>query len=260
MEAGWDGRTVRIPYHKYKALPLLLVNLLELGKQSYGMVLGTQTAEAVFPALDIIRRAGPPEGYHEKLYDIISWYLGSRIWHVREIAARTLCSLLLTSTWLQSIEKLIGNSGDSSNKLHGALLTIKFLLERLIQVMPDQLSGRFYLCALAGTMLTVNRGEYQCPLRITERFISLEPLPAHMHGGPSRIPRHSKLYGKDFQNPNQWFNPRLRQTDGTARRDPSTSCPAEHQKGRNSRATSVENNKWGWKRYLEPGVENGPGD
>ncbi|KAI0105537.1 putative death-receptor fusion protein-domain-containing protein [Nemania sp. FL0031] len=140
MEAGWDGRTVRISYHKFEALPSLLINLLELGKKSSGITIGTQTAEAVFPALDIIRRAGPPEGYFERLYDIISWYLGSHIWHVREIAARTLCSLLLKSTWLQSIKLLITSPDQSSNKLHGALLTVRFLLERLLQVMPEQLS------------------------------------------------------------------------------------------------------------------------
>ncbi|KAI0506793.1 putative death-receptor fusion protein-domain-containing protein [Xylaria bambusicola] len=140
MEAGWDGRTVRISYHKYEALPSLLVNLLELGKKSTGATIGTQTAEAVFPALDIIRRAGPPEGYIQKLYDVISWYLGSHIWHVREIAARTICSLLLTPSWLQSVAALIDSSGQNSNKLHGALLTLRFLLERLVQVMPDQLS------------------------------------------------------------------------------------------------------------------------
>ncbi|KAI1437764.1 putative death-receptor fusion protein-domain-containing protein [Xylaria sp. CBS 124048] len=140
MESGWDGRTVRISYHKFEALPSLLVNLLELGKKSSGVTLGSQTAEAVFPALDIIRRAGPPEGYHQKLYDIISWYLGSHIWHVREIAARTSCSLLLTSTWLQSIELLVSSSDQSANKLHGALLTVRFLLERVLQVMPEQLS------------------------------------------------------------------------------------------------------------------------
>ncbi|KAI1154646.1 putative death-receptor fusion protein-domain-containing protein [Nemania diffusa] len=140
MEAGWDGRTVRISYHKFEALPSLLVNLLELGKKTSSIVMGTQTAEAVFPALDIIRRAGPPEGHLAKLYEIISWYLGSHIWHVREIAARTLCSLLLRSTWLQSIKMLIISPDQSSNKLHGALLTTRFLLERLLQVMPEQLS------------------------------------------------------------------------------------------------------------------------
>ncbi|KAI0201484.1 putative death-receptor fusion protein-domain-containing protein [Astrocystis sublimbata] len=141
-EAGWDGRTVRISYHKYEALPSLLVDLLELGKESSGITLGTQRAEAVFPALDIIRRAGPPEGYSQKLFGIITWYLGSHIWHVREIAARTICSLLLSSNWLQSIQSLIRESGESSNKLHGALLTLRFLLERLLEVMPDELSER----------------------------------------------------------------------------------------------------------------------
>ncbi|KAI1417846.1 hypothetical protein F5Y13DRAFT_201368 [Hypoxylon sp. FL1857] len=141
IEAGWDGRTVKIPYHKFKSLPALLVNLLEMGRQSSGVLIGTQTAESVFPALDIIRRAGPPEEFRDKLYDILAWYLGSRIWHVREIAARTLCSFLLKPGWLESVADLIMNSGGSANKLHGALLTFKFLLERLAEVMPDQLSG-----------------------------------------------------------------------------------------------------------------------
>ncbi|KAI0840628.1 hypothetical protein F5Y06DRAFT_308806 [Hypoxylon sp. FL0890] len=141
IEAGWDGRTVKIPYHKFKSLPTLLVNLLQMGQQSSGILIGTQTAESVFPALDIIRRAGPPEEFRDKLYDIIAWYLGSRIWHVREIAARTLCSFLLKPGWLGSVSDLITSSGSSANKLHGALLTFKFLLERLADVMPDQLSG-----------------------------------------------------------------------------------------------------------------------
>ncbi|KAI0603419.1 putative death-receptor fusion protein-domain-containing protein [Biscogniauxia sp. FL1348] len=154
MEAGWDGRSIRIPYHKYKALPELLVNLLELGKETSGILLGSQTAESVFPALDIIRRAGPPEAFRERLYDVIAWYLGSHIWHVREIAARTLCSFLLKPEWLGPIETLVRESGTSANKLHGVLLTIKFLLERLFEVMPDQLSGHNIdaLCTLLETL------------------------------------------------------------------------------------------------------------
>ncbi|KAI1816773.1 hypothetical protein GGS20DRAFT_593980 [Poronia punctata] len=164
MEAGWDGRTVRIAYHKFEALPSLLVNLLELGKKSSGMTMGTQTAEAVFPALDIIRRAGPPEAYRTRLYDIISWYLGSHIWHVREIAARTLCSLLLTPTWLESVGRLITSTGGSSNKLHGALLTVRFLLERLLQVMPEQLSEANVntLFMLLGDLSTTSDSLHTC--------------------------------------------------------------------------------------------------
>ncbi|KAI1393468.1 putative death-receptor fusion protein-domain-containing protein [Hypoxylon trugodes] len=140
IEAGWDGRTVKISYHKFKALPALLVSLLEMGQNSSGVLIGSQTAESVFPALDIIRRAGPPEEFRDKLYDIIAWYLGSHIWHVRDIAARTLCSFLLKASWLESITTLLASSGASANKLHGVLLTIKALIERLAEVMPDQLS------------------------------------------------------------------------------------------------------------------------
>ncbi|KAI5868026.1 putative death-receptor fusion protein-domain-containing protein [Durotheca rogersii] len=140
IEAGWDGRSTKISYSKFRALPALLVNLLEIGWQPTGVLIGSQTAESVFPALDIIRRAGPPEESRDGLYDMIARYLGSHIWHVREIAARTLCSFLLKSGWVGSAAELLKSSGSSANKLHGALLTLKFLLERLAEVMPDQLS------------------------------------------------------------------------------------------------------------------------
>lgn len=143
IEAGWDGKTVRIPYHKFANLPAVLLNLLEMGKQADGVLIGSQSAESVFPALDIIRRAGPPEASRDELYHSISWYLGSRIWHVREIAARTLCSFLLRPGWNEDIEQLISESASLMNKLHGALMTLKFLLERLGEVMPENISGVF---------------------------------------------------------------------------------------------------------------------
>jgi hypothetical protein len=148
MEAGWDGKSTKIAWHKYKALPALLVNLLEIGKTTATLSEGVTTAESVFPALDIIRRAGPPEEFKEKLFDIVAWYLGSHIWHAREITARTLCSFLLKPDWVEPVRSLLRESFLSANKLHGALLTFKFLLERLFQVMPDQLLSKF----LAGTI------------------------------------------------------------------------------------------------------------
>ncbi|RYP64049.1 hypothetical protein DL770_009258 [Monosporascus sp. CRB-9-2] len=143
MEAGWDGRTTKVSYHKFPALPAVLVNLLEMGQQSSGVLIGSQTAESVFPALDIIRRAGPPEAFRDKLFDTIAWYLGSHIWHVREIAARTLCSFMLRPDWIEPIEALMADSKGSANKLHGSLLTLKFLLERLLEVMPSLLFAEY---------------------------------------------------------------------------------------------------------------------
>ncbi|KAK8114995.1 hypothetical protein PG999_007064 [Apiospora kogelbergensis] len=140
MEAGWDGRTTRIAWHKYKDLPAVIVNLLELGQLSTTVSQGVVvTAESVFPALDIIRRAGPPEEFKDTLFGLVASYLNSRFWHVREIAARTLCSFLLKPDWIQPVRDLLSESHSSANKLHGTLLTFKFLLERLRDVMPEQL-------------------------------------------------------------------------------------------------------------------------
>lgn len=144
MEAGWDGRSTKVAWHKYKDLPSLLVNLLEMGQTTATSSGGVTTAESVFPALDIIRRAGPPGEFKDKLYGIVAWYLGSHIWHVREIAARTLCSFLLKPQWLESMTILLQGSHQSANKLHGALLTFKYLLERLLEVMPGELLSKFY--------------------------------------------------------------------------------------------------------------------
>lgn len=134
QETGWDGKTLRLSYTKYSALPPILLSLLQSGEQAMepGTLTQSSAAESVFPALEIIRRAGPPESNREELYGYITKYLGSRQWHVREIAARTLCSFLVSEDWLIAVQGLLGESRGSANKLHGTLLTIKFFLERTI--------------------------------------------------------------------------------------------------------------------------------
>lgn len=129
MESGWDGKTNRISYTKYATLPQVLRRLLEDSEDKEPS--DPASAENVFPALDIIRRAGPPESIRAELFSLISAYLGSRIWHVREIAARTLCSFLLNETWLSEMAALAISSKGNCNRAHGILLTAKFLLERL---------------------------------------------------------------------------------------------------------------------------------
>ncbi|KAK8089396.1 tRNA methylation protein [Apiospora hydei] len=81
----------------------------------------------------------PPEEFKDTLFGLVASYLDSRFWHVREIAARTLCSFLLKPDWIQHIRDLLSESHFSANRLHGTLLTFKFLLERLRDVMPEQL-------------------------------------------------------------------------------------------------------------------------
>lgn len=147
MEAGWDGKASRLHYARYPSLAPVLLGLLKSGRAMIHELTTIAAAEAVFPALDIVRRAGPPAALRGELQMYIADYLASPAWHVREIAARTLCSCLLHNGWMGSLRSLLVRkdaSGPSErNRFHGALMTGKFLVERLAEVMPGELTGMY---------------------------------------------------------------------------------------------------------------------
>ncbi|KAK4149214.1 putative death-receptor fusion protein-domain-containing protein [Chaetomidium leptoderma] len=137
IESGWDGHSVRISYNKYPTLPGVILGLLRSADETLDQAAQSGAAEAVFPALDIIRRAGPPDEHRSELRKHIEGYLGSRLWHVREIAARTLCSFLLQEDWTKEIGRLLTESGTNTNRLHGTLLTARFVVERKVDLGVD---------------------------------------------------------------------------------------------------------------------------
>ncbi|EFQ24898.1 uncharacterized protein GLRG_00042 [Colletotrichum graminicola M1.001] len=149
LEAGWDGKTTRLQYHKYPVLPGVLLNLLRSGREVMKpTTLGsTIAAESVFPALDILRRAGPPDASRDELYGLVAGYLASPVWHVREMAARALCSFLLKDDgWVAAAAAIVGDAlaaapASRNNHIHGALLTVKAVFERLSDVAPRKLSS-----------------------------------------------------------------------------------------------------------------------
>jgi hypothetical protein len=99
--------------------------------------------ESVFPALDIIRRAGPPKDLRAEIHACIKVHLGSVVWHVRDIAARTICTLLLDEKWLSGLLDLLETCGNSANQIHGVLLAVKCLLERRLELNPETASGKY---------------------------------------------------------------------------------------------------------------------
>ena len=150
IEAGWDGKANRIPYHRYPALAAALRNLLASGHETLAgraAAAASGAAEPVFPALDIIRRAGPPELLRVEIQAQVAAYLSSPIWHVRELAARTLTSCLLHRGWLRALERMLRDAGlagpgSAENHVHGVLLTARFLVHRLAEVASERLAGR----------------------------------------------------------------------------------------------------------------------
>lgn len=126
-EAGWDGRSIRISYERYPTLPDLLLRLLGTD------INVTVEAKEVFPALEFLRRVGPPEErtmLREQFFAGVVIHLDSETWDVRDLAARTACTFLLADDWKPVIDDLLQFFRTSTNGLHGVILLIKYLLRR----------------------------------------------------------------------------------------------------------------------------------
>ena len=147
-EAGWDGRSVKLSYEAYPALPALLLKLLDGESDCPERSSSTKirAVESIFPALDIVRRAGPPSTYRKDIFSSVFNHLGSKVWHIREIAARTICTLLLHRYWLPSVLKLMKTTTRSTNHHHGVLMAVKFVLERRLILNPDSAIGMHQSC------------------------------------------------------------------------------------------------------------------
>jgi hypothetical protein len=143
-ESGWDGKSIKLLYEAYPKLAELLGNLLKVGSGTdEGLAQpALSVVELVFPALDIIRRAGPPESHRNSIYKSVSLHLGNPVWHVREIAAHTICTLMLNTKWVSSIFDLLETPTTSANRRHGVLLAVKYVLERRFALDPATAIGK----------------------------------------------------------------------------------------------------------------------
>lgn len=155
IESGWDGKSIKVAYEKYADLPQLLLDLMsspaDVSISKTSLEIGS--VESVFPALDIIRRAGPPPGFEKEVFTPVAAHLGSKAWHVRDIAARTMCTLLLRDGWLQELEGLLSNCGQGANEAHGVLLACKYVVERRYELFASSLSGMVKDRGLGGGVL-----------------------------------------------------------------------------------------------------------
>ncbi|KAJ8058763.1 hypothetical protein OCU04_011752 [Sclerotinia nivalis] len=136
IEAGWDGRSTKLSYEKYPELPEILLKLLnkETISTDNTNAPAIGAIESVFPSLDIIRRTGPPVILRNEIKERVSIHLGSKFWHTRELAARTMCTFMLHDGWLLDLQNLLKIANLSTNHTHGVLLTVNFVLERRLAV------------------------------------------------------------------------------------------------------------------------------
>jgi hypothetical protein len=131
IEHGWGGHGTKVSFDRYPKVWSVLMSLLESSSKNQEESSKIfSTVEKTIPVLDIIRRAGTPKDDLQYVYDQIQRHLDSKSWHVRDLAARTLCALSPAQEWKYIILQLKRLGGRSANRTHGVLLTIANIISR----------------------------------------------------------------------------------------------------------------------------------
>lgn len=153
----------RVSYDKYPTLPPLLVRLLgghllaDPSKQHHNIDLSSSvSSELVFPALDILRRAGRPTSGSTTFDRLVFEHLGSKIWNIRELAARTFCSFAPEGQYISALAELLKPYSRTSNRWHGVLLAMKFVLGKHFRYEEQSWQG-VEVALDHGTWLTMSR-------------------------------------------------------------------------------------------------------
>ena len=87
------------------------------------------THEALFPILDLLRRAPPVTADREELRPYILKAAGTAQWHIRDIASRTYATLYEPLAFLENVAILAPSVILRHNETHGRLLCLGALLK-----------------------------------------------------------------------------------------------------------------------------------
>ena len=136
------AKTSRFSYDSFPSLPKMLSDLLDPnGPLKNSMETTTDSsspfdlhgAEGVFPALQILRQARPPQSHLHTIQTAVQSLLASPHWHLRDMAARTDVSMRTTSQLHSAACYKLSTVPTSTNEQHGVLLTIKYMCIRLLR-------------------------------------------------------------------------------------------------------------------------------
>jgi hypothetical protein len=133
-------KTSRFSYNDYPMLVGILVGLLDptgaleksMAVKDTNSPMDLHSAEGVFPALQILRQAMPPDTHRKTIIGLVRNLLGSPHWHLREMAARTFVSLHLQNEYFDTILSLLSALTGSHNTQHGMLLSLKYMLRKYL--------------------------------------------------------------------------------------------------------------------------------
>ncbi|ORY10759.1 putative death-receptor fusion protein-domain-containing protein [Clohesyomyces aquaticus] len=130
----------RFSFVNYPNLAGILSNMLNNGHVSMstaepgakGSPLDLHGAEGVFPALQILRQAPPPEAERASIVKSVLRLTGSPHWHLRDMAARTYVGLHKPDEYYPQIQTLLWRVEGPNNTQHGLLLCVKYMTKKLL--------------------------------------------------------------------------------------------------------------------------------
>jgi hypothetical protein len=134
-------KTSRFSYDNYPSLLSILSDLLNPSgplKQTLENTSDSSNpfdlhgAEGVFPALQILRQARPPTNELGPIRASVEKLLASPHWHMRDMAARTVVSLLPSHEVYDAAFEMLGTDYNFANTRHGALLAVKYMMRKLV--------------------------------------------------------------------------------------------------------------------------------
>jgi hypothetical protein len=172
-EAGWDGKSVRVSYDRYPGLGVLLSQLLSTTISEDAIISDdnttsdsimipddetppTNTENGVFPALDFLRRVGPPAHHYDEIFEKIKIHIASPIWAVREIAAKGITGFLVHRQKGQDSGAVMANLIKwgfvyDINSSHGVLRAIKYSIDRRLELKVSATRGMALLSVCFNT-------------------------------------------------------------------------------------------------------------
>ncbi|KAI8942087.1 hypothetical protein NX059_000184 [Plenodomus lindquistii] len=147
------AKTSRFSYDFFPSLPQMLSDLIDPNGPLKKSMTSTSVnsspfdlhgAEGVFPALQILRQARPPQPHLNIIQKAVTSLLSSPHWHLRDMAARTAVSIRSTSELNAASAALLATVPASTDQQHGTLLTVKYMHNKLLRdarVLPTESFG-----------------------------------------------------------------------------------------------------------------------
>lgn len=163
------AKTSRFSYDNYPSLLNILSDLLDpSGPLKQTLENSTESsnpfdlhgAEGVFPALQILRQARPPTDQLGPIRASVEKLLASPHWHMRDMAARTVVSLLTPHEMYDAAFEMLRRDHSSANTRHGVLLAVKYVVRKLVnnQFSPGRSIFLYSMAVLTLCSFSKHRG------------------------------------------------------------------------------------------------------